>query len=66
MWKKVCAFFAVAGASITSALAQVDMTKVNASIDNAQTQGEQVGGLVIGCVAALVVVGVIIALIRKV
>lgn len=37
-----------------------------AAVTEAQTQGEGVGAAVVGCVAALCVVGVVIALVRKV
>ncbi|RMS09838.1 hypothetical protein ALP72_01320 [Pseudomonas coronafaciens pv. coronafaciens] len=38
----------------------------NAALATAQTGGESVGGTVVGVVCALAVVGVIIALVRKV
>ena len=48
------------------ALADIDTTTVNASLDAAQASGEGVGSKVIAVVAGLVVVGVIIAIVRKV
>ncbi|MOA55488.1 hypothetical protein D3C78_1792890 [compost metagenome] len=54
--------FAVASPSF----AAIDTTEVVADIAAAGTSGETVGKAVIAVVAALVVVGVIIALVRKV
>lgn len=48
------------------ASAAIDTTEVNAALSAAQASGEGTGGKVIAVVAGLVVVGVIIALVRKV
>lgn len=48
------------------ASAAVDTTDVTAALTAAQTSGETVGTKVIGVVAGLCVIGVIIALVRKV
>jgi hypothetical protein len=48
------------------AMAAVDTTAVDTALNAAQTSGENVGGMVIGVVAGLAVVGVIIALVRKI
>lgn len=60
------AVVAAAGAASGAALAEVDTTKVQSALTAAQTSAEGVGGMVIAVVAGLVVVGVIIALVRKV
>lgn len=58
---------AATGAAIASpSFAAIDPTEVVADIEAAGTSGETVGKAVIAVVAALVVVGVIIALVRKV
>ncbi|MBS1157772.1 MAG: Phage Coat protein [Proteobacteria bacterium] len=46
--------------------AAVDLTAVQTGITGAQTSGETVGGYVIAAVAGLVVVGVILAIVRKI
>lgn len=59
---------ASASALLASSLtfAAVDITKVESGITAAQTSGESVGALVVGAVAALVVVGIIIGLVKKI
>lgn len=51
--------------SIAAAHADI-ITSAQDSLATAQTGGESVGGTVVGVVCALAVVGVIIALVRKV
>lgn len=55
-----------AAAVALPAHAEVDITGVTSAITGATTQGESVGGLVIAAVAALVVIGIIIAIVRKI
>lgn len=43
----------------------IDLTAVQTGVANAQSDGQTVGTYVIGAVAALVVVGVIIGLVKK-
>lgn len=57
--------FAALGASVSFAADDMASGAV-AAITSAQGSGESVGAAVVACVAALCVVGVIIALIRKV
>ncbi|WP_341524001.1 hypothetical protein AABC73_13495 [Pseudomonas sp. G.S.17] len=54
--------FVAAGTSFAAGIAD----GATASIAEAQSSGETVGAAVVACVAALCVVGVIIALVRKV
>lgn len=48
-----------------NAQAAIALTEVQTAVTGATTSGETVGGYVIAAVAALAVVGVIIALVRK-
>lgn len=58
---------ALTGAVVASpSFAAVDTTAVDTAIKAAGTQAEGVGGTVIAVVAGLVVIGVIIAIVRKV
>jgi len=57
--------FAALGASVTFAADDMSSGAV-AAISGAQSQGSSVGTAVVACVAALCVVGIIIALVRKV
>lgn len=70
MFEKQAAKLGLVGAAATAfvqnALAAVDTTAVNTALTSAQTSGESVGGSVIAVVAGLAVVGVIIALVRKI
>lgn len=50
---------------VSNAMAAVDTTGVQAGITAAQTSAEGVGGMVITAVAAIVVIGLIIAIVRK-
>ena len=50
---------------IESASAAIALTEVQSGITAATTSGETVGGYVIAAVAALIVVGVIIGLVKK-
>jgi hypothetical protein len=52
-------------AIIPAAHAAIDLEAVETGLTAAQTSGESVGTLVIGVVAGLAVVGVIIAMVRK-
>lgn len=55
------------GAMVVGSAAFAEMAgPATAAIASAQADGESVGAAVVACVAALCVVGVIIALIRKV
>lgn len=63
---KKAALAAAALAATGSSFAAVDTTQVQSALTAAQTSAEGVGGMVIAVVAGLVVVGVIIALVRKV
>lgn len=65
-YKKVAAATA-AGASVVVSQAQaaIDTTAVQTNLTAAQTTAEGVGTTVIGFVAALVVVGICIALVKK-
>jgi hypothetical protein len=49
----------------TAAMAAVDTAGVETAITAAQTSAEGVGGAVIAAVAALVVIGLIIGIVRK-
>lgn len=61
------AMIASGAMAVTSyANAALDTAGVKTSLETAQGTGETVGGYVIAVVAGLVVVGVIIALVRKV
>ncbi|MCG2577592.1 major capsid protein [Dechloromonas sp. XY25] len=66
--KKQAKAAAVAGLSAIGAQAHAALstTEVQTALTGAQTTGESVGGMVIAVVAGLVVVGVIIALVKKV
>ena len=58
---------ALVGAAVASpSFAAVDTTAVETSIKAAQTQAEGVGSTVIAVVAGLVVIGIIIAIVKKV
>jgi hypothetical protein len=52
-------------ALIPSANAAIDTEAVATSLTAAQASGEEVGELVVGVVAALVVVGIIITMVKK-
>lgn len=58
-----------AGASMLafgqSVFAAIDTTAVGTAVTAATTQGEAVGTLVVGAIAALAVIGVIISVVRK-
>lgn len=56
---------AAAVAYVQNAMAAVDTTAVGTAITAAQSSAEGVGGLVIAAVAGLVVIGLIIAIVRK-
>jgi len=62
MFAGLTALFGLMFAGLASAL---DTTAVQTSLTAAQTDGEAVGVMVIGVVAALVVVGIVISLVRK-
>lgn len=64
--KKTAALGAALSAAAGSSMAAVDTTQVQSALTAAQTSAEGVGGMVIAVVAGLVVVGVIIALVKKV
>lgn len=49
----------------SNVMAAVDTTAVGTAITSAQTSAEGVGGMVIAAVAGLVVIGLIIAIVRK-
>lgn len=70
MFEKQAAKLGLVGAAATAfvqnAMAAVDTTAVGTALTSAQTSAESVGGQVIAVVAGLVVVGVIIALVKKV
>lgn len=52
-------------AAVPTAMAAIDLDAVETSLTAAQTSGESVGALVIGVVAALVVVSIVIGLVKK-
>lgn len=67
--RAVAAKAAVVGgvaAASSSAMAQVDIAGVQTTLTDASAKAGTVGGAVIAVVAGLVIVGVIIALVRKV
>lgn len=58
---------ALAGAVVAApSFAAVDTAAVTTAINGAGTQAEGVGGTVIAVVASLVVIGIIIAIVKKV
>ena len=59
------ACIAVTGFAMANSAFAIDTTAVTASIASAEADGLTVGEAVIGAVAALVVVGLIIGLVRK-
>lgn len=65
LFRNAC--IATAGLAVgSSAFAAGVGDAATAAVNEAQSQGEGVGAAVVGCVAALCVVGVVIALVRKV
>lgn len=56
---------AVVLAASGSAMADIDTSAVTTSLNAAQSSAEGVGTIVIGVAAALVVVGIIIGLVKK-
>ena len=70
MWKTLKAWGAAAISSLgllaTQAHAALDTTAVGTSLTAAQGSGEDVGVMVIGVVAALVVIGIVISIVKKV
>lgn len=64
VWEK--AGYVVAGLALTGGQAMaLDTTAVQTSIAAAQTDAETVGGYVIATVAALVVIGLIVSIVKK-
>lgn len=59
------AVVAGAGSLATQAMASVDVAGVNTKIQAAETSAHSIGTTVIGVVAGLAVVGIVIALVRK-
>lgn len=53
-------------AAASPVFAEVDITGVKAGIESAQGKGEEVGGYVIIAAVALVVVGVVLAIVKKI
>lgn len=72
MFNRACSRVAIAASGVFAfamsglAAAAVDTTAVESALTAAQASGEGVGGKVIAVVAGLVVVGVIIALVKKI
>lgn len=65
LFRNTC--IAATGAALTSpAFAAIDMTEVESKITAATGQGEEAGGWVIVAVVSLAVVGLIIAVVRKI
>lgn len=62
--KAVAGFGALVAAGASHAA--LDLTAVQTSIEGAGTQGTTVGGYVIAAVATLVVIGVVLAIVRKI
>lgn len=56
---------ALAASALTPVYAALDTTAVQTAITSATVTGETVGGYVIGSVAALVVIGLVIGIIKK-
>lgn len=56
-----------AGSSLVagSAMAALDTATVQTALTSAENTGTTVGGYVVGAVAALVVIGVVISIVRK-
>lgn len=56
---------AVILAASANTMAAIDVTGVNTAIGNAETSAHSIGTTVIGVIAGLAVVGIVIALVRK-
>lgn len=63
--KAVAGFGTLVAAGINHANAALDTASVGTALTAATTTGETVGGFVIAAVAALVVVGLIIGIVKK-